>query len=138
MHPPANYTCGTTTYADKAPMFIISRIPYGAFFYWVSIVNMMWILGGLKARDKKISLNSLNQMERMMCFLSLGSFMQALQCTICFWYMTADSPPQFSLFLSVISAFAIDSVIVLTITGWTGMNNIQGTKVRTSRGAKRR
>jgi hypothetical protein len=125
---PENYTCGQKTYADEAPLHIISRIPYGLFFFFISGINLKWIRDGANARGKKLSLENLNQMERMMAFLSLGSFMQGLQTTVCYWYMNADGPPQISLFLSVISAFAIDSVIVLTITGWTGMNNIQGTK----------
>ncbi|GMH56055.1 hypothetical protein TrLO_g7681 [Triparma laevis f. longispina] len=116
------YTCDTTTYADegdelrgtvRSPLFMMSRIVYGLPFFIFFALNMKWIIDGAKARVKSFSLKEMNQMECMMFFLALGAFMRVVKLTTCY---------------CVMAGWAVDGVLILAITGWTGMNDIQGTK----------
>mmetsp|Transcript_17301 Transcript_17301/g.35649 ORF Transcript_17301/g.35649 Transcript_17301/m.35649 type:complete len:368 (+) Transcript_17301:71-1174(+) len=127
MNLPLNYTCGTTTYADEAPMYLISKILYSLAFAYFTYIPLKWMKSGTKSRNRKLRMNTLNAQEQVYCAVFMGSFCSLLSQSILNFYET-DGPPQVTLFLQCISAWCIDVALVLAITGWTGMNNIQGRK----------
>ena len=129
MYLPLNYTCGTKTYADVAPGGMIGKAFFGIIFAWFSVLPFMWIKKGVESRGKKLDTWSvLNAQERIYFVVGVGAICQCLAVSVMAWYDTAHGPPQFTLMLQVGSAYCVDIAIVLAITGWTGMNNIQGRK----------
>mmetsp|Transcript_20632 Transcript_20632/g.43000 ORF Transcript_20632/g.43000 Transcript_20632/m.43000 type:complete len:371 (+) Transcript_20632:85-1197(+) len=129
MYLPLNYTCGTKTYADVAPGIMAGKAFYGVIFGWFSVLPFLWIKKGVTTRGKKLDKWSvLNAQERIYFTVGIGCICQFLAVSLLCWYENAHGPPQFTLFLQIVSAYCVDMAIVLAITGWTGMNNIQGRK----------
>ena len=96
----------------------------------MSILPFMWIKRGVESHGKKLDCWSvINAQKRIYFSIGVGCSCQRLATSLCSWYQTADGPPQFTLFLQCIAAYCIDMAIVLAITGWTGMNNIQSVRL---------
>jgi hypothetical protein len=70
----------------------------------------------------------LNAQEKIYLAILVGCTTNFLALSFMNWYKTAAGPPQITLILQCISAWCVDVALVLAITGWTGMNNIQGRK----------
>ncbi|GMH57964.1 hypothetical protein TrRE_jg489, partial [Triparma retinervis] len=129
MHLPENYTCGERTYADEEPMHLAGNIFYSLIFLAFTVIPARWITQGVATRKKKLSTFAvLNPQEKIYLAILVGSSANFLALSFMNWYKTAAGPPQITLILQCISAWCVDVALVLAITGWTGMNNIQGRK----------
>ena len=124
---PMNYTCSNDKiYSGEAPGYIIKVILYGFLFAFLSFLPASWCMKNVKARGKELKWSELNQQDKMMLAVSLGGLLQFLAVAPMDFYMTGLLSPVISLFLQCGSAICVDTVLVLAVTGWTGMNNIQG------------